>query len=73
MKQCKELPLSVTKKQLIDMYIGQMPEYRIRKGIKQIMIDAGQNPNFHQVQHSEFKEFYQTYGKPNGYFKTDDE
>ena len=67
------LPYSVSKSQLVDMYIKQKPEARIIKQINEILKERGFSPTIKQIEHNEFMEYVDTYGLPEGYYITDDD
>ena len=68
----KELPYSVTKSELYSMYISDMPEYKIKRGINEILKEKPFYKDRDKViLHNEFMEFVNTYGLPKGYFITD--
>ncbi|MEE1897102.1 hypothetical protein V1389_02065 [Flavobacterium rakeshii] len=68
----KELPFAVTKKELVSMYINQMPERYILTQINAIIIDKrklpkGKTPRVYNIFHLEFMEFIAVHGVPKGY------
>lgn len=75
----KTLPHAVTKQQLVDLFINQMPEAKILKAANLIIYDSRKNKPLYQadtqqkiiatryVTHPEFMEFIETYGMPKGY------
>lgn len=70
MEQKKKLPLSVRKKELVEMYLGQMPEYKIINAINTIIL-ATKNKQYKKTDRiiyaKEFKEFVDIYDMPLGY------
>lgn len=81
----KTLPFSVTKKELVNLYLGQMSENSILTGINAIIFDnRKQLPQYQSktekqiilsklVWHTEFMEFVATYGVPKGYKEPENE
>lgn len=74
-KTLKPLPYTVSKKQLMAIYLGQMTELQIRRGINSIILDNRKacNKYVQLVWHNELIEFVETYGLPKGYFNPNKE
>lgn len=68
--QTKTFPHSCTKKELQDMYLGQMSEADIRKGINEIIRENRKGRDGIAVQRiwpAELSEFVEIYGLPKGF------
>lgn len=75
----KNLPFSVTKKKLVEMYCNQMSEKTIINGINEIILENRKSKSSYRLKkpkqiktaklvwHVEFMEFIATYGEPKGY------
>lgn len=64
----KPLPYSTTKKDLVSMYLDQMPEAEIIKAINTIIEAFGGNKRRKKIPHREFMEFVDTYAMPKDYY-----
>jgi len=69
----KELPYSVTKNELVSMYLNQFSELKIRRRINEILVETGFSKMDYRIPHLPFMEFVDTYGVPKGYFITDND
>ena len=79
----KELPFSVSKAQLVDMYITQMSREMICDNANEIIYDNRKKMKkftglsrqiiirTHFLTHVEFVEFIDVFGTPKGYYKPD--
>ncbi|AXG72953.1 hypothetical protein DVK85_01375 [Flavobacterium arcticum] len=68
----QKLPYCVTKSQLMYLYRNDLTDSDIRKGINTIIADNRKLPNdkpvcVKRVRHTEFIEFVEIYGLPEGY------
>lgn len=69
----KVLPYSVTKDELVTMYIDQKPEKRILNQINEILKEKGISTRINRIEHLEFMEYVETYGTPKGYYIEDND
>ncbi|MBY0485929.1 MAG: hypothetical protein K2P85_01860 [Flavobacteriaceae bacterium] len=69
----KPLPYSVTKDELVTMYIDQKPQKRIIDQINEILKEKGISIHIKKIEHPEFMEYVGTYGTPKGYFIDDND
>ena len=65
----KPLPYSVTKNELVTMYINQMPEKTILKQINEMLKEKGFSTRTRRVPHERFMEYVNTYDLPKGFKK----
>lgn len=63
----KPLPYSVTKEELVTMYLNQKPEKTIKKQINEIVKERGFSIRIKRIEHLEFMEYVETYGLAKGY------
>lgn len=67
----KPLPYSVTKAQLVEMYLNQLSEKTIRSNINIILQSQKLNKKLKRIPHSSFMEFVEIFGLPQNYIKSD--
>ncbi len=65
--QLKKLPFASNKKQLVEMYINQLPENEIIYEVNIIFLKHNRNLRKKTIPHNIFTEFVKKYGLPKGY------
>ncbi|WP_395043155.1 hypothetical protein [Flavobacterium sp.] len=69
----KPLPYSVTKEELVTMYLDQKPQLRIITQINEILKEKNISIHIKKIEHPEFMEYVETYGTPKGYYIEDND